>query len=143
MQAIPIVPAIEVGGEVAAPLVGEALNAAKGPVVSAAERVAQLAEGALTQIQRERYVTLAVTETEEGVRVISSSEGALRQKAIDMLQAGEVAVTRKGDAEVIGVEGARALGLTPTGVAASRPIGYVCQIYTHYQGVPPLTPIKP
>src|SRR5689334_11174885 len=43
------------------------------PRPTAAERVAQLAEGGLRQIERERYVTLAVTETKEGVRIISSS----------------------------------------------------------------------
>jgi hypothetical protein len=92
------------------------------PRPTAAERVAQLAEGGLSRFQRERCVTLAVTETKEGGRVISSSSGKLEQSVLDLLQKGEFGVNGGRHAEKNGVDGARSLGLTPTGVAAHRPI---------------------
>ncbi|MEA1677476.1 RHS repeat-associated core domain-containing protein [Nitrospirillum sp. BR 11163] len=132
-----------VAGAAAARLFGAAQTA--GTVVeglTAAERVAQLAENGLSQIQRERFVTLAVTETKEGVRVISSSSKTLEQSVINLLQEGEVGVSGIGHAEVTGVEGAQSLGLTPTGVAASRPICPSCANYLSEQGIAPLTPLK-
>jgi hypothetical protein len=134
-------------GAIIIPGAGEAawgyrgLRAAEGGL-TAAERVAQLAEGGLSQIQRERFVTLGVTETQEGIRVISSGSKTLEQSVIDLLQEGEVGVSGVGHAEVTGVEGARSLGLTPTGVAASRPICPVCASYLGEQGITPLTPLK-
>jgi RHS repeat-associated protein len=110
--------------------------------LTAAERVAQLAQGGLSQIQRERFVTLGVTETQEAIRVISSSSKTLEQSVIDLLQEGEVGVSGVGHAEVTGIEGARSLGLTPTGVAASRPICPSCASYLGEQGITPLTPLK-
>jgi RHS repeat-associated protein len=131
----------------AVPIVGEAGAAARTGMaversLSAAERASQLANNGLTQIQRERFVTLAVTDTLEGTRVISSSSKTLEQSVIKQLQQGEVGVGGIGHAEVTGVEGARALGLTPTGVAASRPICSSCADYLNGQGIPPLTPLK-
>ena len=110
--------------------------------LTAVERVDQLAQGGLSQIQRERFVTLGVTETQEGIRVISSSSKTLEQSVIDLLQEGEVGVSGVGHAEVTGVGGARSLGLTPTGVAASRPICPSCASYLGEQGITPLTPLK-
>ena len=112
------------------------------PRPTAAERVDQLAEGGLSQIQRERHVTLAVTETKEGVRVISSSESKLRQPVLDLLQEGEIPVNGDGHADVTGAKCALSLGLTPTGVAASRPICPDCARYLRLQGISALTPLK-
>ena len=68
------------------------------------------------------YVTLAVTGTKEGTTVVSSSEKALRPAVRALLKPGEVAAKGAGHAEVTGVNAARQMGLTPTGVAASRGI---------------------
>jgi RHS repeat-associated protein len=106
------------------------------------ERVNQFA-GALSQIQRERFITIAVTETAEGVRIVSSSEGALRPTQLALLKEGEIAVTGTGHAEQIGITAAREMGLKPTGVAASRGIcRMVCQPFLVEQGVVPLSPLQ-
>src|SRR5208283_1081593 len=60
------------------------------------------------------FVTLAVTETEEGIKVVSSSEKALRPAVRALLQEGEVAAKGAGHAEVTGVNAARQMGLNPT-----------------------------
>jgi len=52
-----------------------------------------------------------------------------------LLQEGEVHVNGIGHAEPTGVEGARALGLTPTAVAASRPFCRTCARYLREQGM--------
>ncbi|NMT34281.1 hypothetical protein HGQ62_06525 [Stenotrophomonas maltophilia] len=74
-------------------------------------------------------VTTAVTETKEGVRVVTSSEGRLRPAQRNALKDGEVA--GKGvpgvHAEVNGVNSARTMGLTPTSVSPSRPACPGCQ----------------
>lgn len=92
----------------------------------------------------QRAVTIAVTETKEGTRVVSSSEGALRPAARAALGQGEVAA--KGvagtHAEVNGINAAREMGLTPTGTAASRPICPSCAQAMEQQGVKPLSPLK-
>ncbi|WP_189521383.1 RHS repeat-associated core domain-containing protein [Mesorhizobium sp. M1B.F.Ca.ET.045.04.1.1] len=108
--------------------------------LTAAERATQLAELGLTKIQRERFVTLAVTETKEGVRVISSSSRSLEASVRALLGPGEVAAKGLGHAEVTGVETARSLGLTPTGVAASRTICGSCRDYLGKDGISALSP---
>jgi hypothetical protein len=115
---------------------------ATAPRLTANARVTQLAEQGLSKIQRERFVTLAVTETKEGVRVISSSADELRPSVLQLLQKGEIDVTGVGHAEVTGVEAAIALGLTPTGVAASRRICPFCADYLRSRGVVPLSPLR-
>jgi RHS repeat-associated protein len=118
-----------------------ALNAARTES-SAAERTAEIA-GTMSQ-RTQNSVTIAVGETKQGTRVVSSSEGALRPAARDALQPGEVAV--KGEkgvhAEVNAINGARALGLEPTGIAASRPICSDCAAEMKAAGVEPLSPLK-
>jgi hypothetical protein len=69
---------------------------------TAAGRAAQLAEFGLNQIQRERFVTLAVTETKEGVRVVSSNTGEVQRSVRQLLQEGEIYVDGVGHAEVPG-----------------------------------------
>lgn len=119
---------------------GAAADAIKGS--AAVERAAQIAKtmNPITQTK----VTIAVTETAEGVRVVSSSEGALRSAARDALQAGEV--EGKGasgvHAEINGINAAESMGLTPTGTAASRPICPSCAAAMETRGVAPLSPLK-
>lgn len=74
-------------------------------------------------------VTTAVTETQEGVRIVTSSEGALRPAQRAVLQSGEVAGkgARGTHAEVNGVNVAKEMGLTPTSVSPSRSACAGCQ----------------
>lgn len=131
--AIAVVGAVpEVGGELATGI----------KEATAAERATAIA-GSMTE-RTKGSVTIAVTETEEGVRVVSSSEGALRTPARAMLQQGEVegkGVARV-HAEVNGVNAAKKMGLTPTGTAASRPICPQCAKTLDETGVKPLSPLK-
>lgn len=123
-------------------LPGGALLADTAKGASAAERATVIAGSMSARTQRS--VTIAVTETKEGVRVVSSSEGSLRSAAKAALQEGEVA--GKGvngvHAEINGVNAAKQMGLTPTGVAASRPICPSCAAQLEQHGVPPLSPLK-
>ena len=91
---------------------------------SASTRAQQFSRALSTRTQGS--TTAAVTETREGVRIISSSESGLRPAQRELLQKGDIAVTGVGHAEVTGVNAARKLGLTPTGTAASRPICPEC-----------------
>ena len=121
--------------------VGEAAaDAAKG--ASAAERAATLA-GTMGKVTQTK-VTIAVTETTEGTRVVSSSEGALRPATRAALTDGEIAAKGASGthAEVNGVNAARQMGMTPTGTAASRPICPSCAQHMEQQGVKPLSPLK-
>jgi hypothetical protein len=87
-------------------------------------------------------VTLAVTETKEGVRVVSSSSKKLEDTIAELLQNDEIAGLGIGHAEVTGVEAAIALGLTPMGVAASRAICPSCAEYLRERGVAPLSVLR-
>jgi hypothetical protein len=111
-------------------------------VATAAERATQIA-GTMSQ-RTQNAVTIAVTETAEGTRVVSSSEGALRPAARAALKSGEV--VGKGEsgvhAEINGVNAAKEAGLTPSGTAASRPICPDCAAKLKAQGVAPLSPLK-
>jgi uncharacterized protein RhaS with RHS repeats len=83
-------------------------------------------------------VTTAVAETQEGVRVVGTSEGALRPAQRAVMQEGEVAAkaVRGTHAEVNAVNGAKAQGLTPTSVSPSRPACANCQEAMKKIGVP-------
>ena len=107
---------------------------------NAAERAntIQKAAGA----QRQGRTTTAVVETAEGPRVVGSSEPGLRSAQQDALVDGEVAARGAGHAEVTAVNAAKEMGLTPTGVAASRPICSDCANFLKQEGVEPLTPLK-
>jgi RHS repeat-associated protein len=117
-----------------------AINSAEG--ASAAERAASIAGAMGTRTQRS--VTVAVTETKEGMKIVSSSEQRLRPAAIAMLGEGEVAIKGAAGthAEVNGINAARNMGLTPTGTAASRPICPSCAKVLNQQGVVPLSRLK-
>jgi hypothetical protein len=90
----------------------------------------------------QRSVTTAVTETREGVRVVTSSEGALRPAQRAALQPGEIAgIGKRGvHAEINGVNAARDAGLTPTGVAPSRPACSACTKTLHEMQIPIISP---
>jgi len=88
------------------------------------------------------FVTLAITETKEGTSVVSSSEKALRPAVRALLKPGEVAANGAGHAEVTGVNAARQMGLTPTGVAASRGICPSCADFLRTAGVAALSALK-
>jgi hypothetical protein len=110
--------------------------------LTAGERVTQLAEQGLNKIQRDRFVTLAIVETEEGIRIVSSSEGKVQRSVRQLLQPGEIDAAGVGHAEITGVEAAKDLGLNPTGVAASRPICGPCADYLRDKGIAPLTRLR-
>lgn len=95
-----------------------------GHELSAAERTKQL--HSLLDPRAQRARTTAVTETEEGIRVISSSERRLSPAKRNALSKNEVEGVGAGHAEVTGVNAAKGMGLTPTGTAASRPICSGC-----------------
>jgi hypothetical protein len=90
----------------------------------------------------QRRTTVAVTETKEGTRVISSSERRLRPAQRKLLKKGEVEGVGPGHAEVTGVKASKEIGLKPTGTAASRPICNNCAEYLGKEGVDPLSPLK-
>jgi hypothetical protein len=89
-----------------------------------------------------RWVTIAVTETKEGTTVVSSNENLLRPVVRSLLKDGEVAAKGAGHAEVTGVNAARQMGLTPTGVAASRAICPSCADFLRSVGVAALSALK-
>ncbi|WP_369928840.1 RHS repeat-associated core domain-containing protein [Xanthomonas sp. NCPPB 2632] len=113
-----------------------------GEAQPAAERANDLAQ--TLSARTSTGTTIAVTDTVEGVRVISSSEGYLRKTTQRALEPGEV--YGKGvpgvHAEVNGINAARGMGLTPTGTAASRPICASCAGTLQDEGVEALSPLK-
>jgi hypothetical protein len=107
----------------------------KEATASASTRAQQI-QGTLSA-RTQRSVTTAVTETKEGPRIVTSSEGALRPAQRAALGPGEVA--GKGvqgvHAEINGVNAARQAGLTPTSVAPSRPPCPECARTMQQQGI--------
>ncbi len=111
-----------------------------GDLGAAALRVLELAGQAGKTAD---YATIAVTETKEGVNIVSSSEArGLRPAVQAALKPGEVGVKGVGHAEVTGVNAARQMGLTPTGVAASRGICPSCADFLRAAGVVALSALK-
>ena len=107
---------------------------------SAGDRAGQIHSVLDPRAQRMR--TTAVTETQEGVRVISSSTRRLSPAQRARLGTNEVEGVGVGHAEVTGVNAARNMGLTPTGTAASRPICPACANTLADEGVDPLSSLK-
>lgn len=102
-----------------------------------ASQRASTIQGALSS-RTQRSVTTAVTETREGVRVVTSSEGRLRPAQRALLAPGEVAgVGQAGThAEINGINAARQLGLTPIAVAPSRSACWaICRPTLSGQGI--------
>jgi hypothetical protein len=118
-------------------IVGAVTRAARA---TASTRAGQI-QGALSP-RTQRSVTTAVTETSQGVRVVTSSEGRLRPAQRAALQPGEVAGAgqRGVHAEVNGVNAAREMGLNPTGVAPSRPACPGCTQAMDELGIPIIGP---
>lgn len=107
---------------------------------NAADRAKEIHQAVPSGTQRR--TTIAVTETAEGTRVVSSSERRLRPAQRAQLRAGEVEGVGVGHAEVTGVNAARSMSLTPTGTAASRPICSNCASFLEAERVAPLSPLK-
>ena len=129
----------------AIPVLGTAANAGKvargtDAVVDAEARAKEIHSVLDPRAQRVR--TTAVTETQEGIRVVSSSERRLTPAQRAQLGANEVEGVGVGHAEVTGINAARGMGLTPTGTSASRPICPGCASSLREQGVDPLSPLK-
>ena len=106
----------------------------------AADRAKQFHSVLDPRAQRTR--TTAVTETKEGIDVISSSERRLTPAQRARLGKNEIEGVGVGHAEVTGVNAARNAGLTPTGTAASRPICSDCANFLKNQGVESLSRLK-
>jgi|GEM_PF-1884966 len=119
---------------------GEKNNKESNVTKSAADRASEIHKAVPEATQRR--TTIAVTETQEGVRVISSSEKRLRPAQRKLLGKNEVEGVGLGHAEVTGVNHARGADLKPTGTAASRPICSGCQGFLKEQNVKPLSPPK-
>ncbi len=108
--------------------------------VSAPERATQI-HNTLKPAAASRMTTAVVT-TEEGIRVVSSSELRLRPAQRAVLGPGEVEGIGAGHAEITGVNAAKSMGLTPTGVAASRPICAGCASSLEELSIQLLSPRK-
>jgi hypothetical protein len=128
------------------PLAAKGMKAARAgetatkDVVSAEARAQEL--HALLDPRAQRARTTAVTETEEGIRVVSSSRRRLSPAQRRALNENEVEGVGVGHAEVTGETAARRMGLTPSGTAASRPICSGCAQHLDDTGVAPLSPLK-
>ena len=107
---------------------------------AAAARAKELHSVLDPRAQRAR--TTAVTETREGVRVVSSSERRLAPAQRAQLGVDEVEGVGVGHAEVTGINAARSMGLTPTGTAASRPICTSCAGTLLEEEIVPLSPLR-
>lgn len=119
---------------------GKAPSANGLATTSAQARANELHSALDSRAQRAR--TTAVTETREGVRVISSSERRLAPSQRAQLSANEAEGVGIGHAEVTGINAAREMGLTPIGTAASRPICSSCANTLGARGVDALSPLK-
>ena len=130
----------------AGPIIKFAVAATEGVVTStegqSLEKRAQEIQSAIPEATQRRTTT-AVTDTEEGVRVVSSSERRLRPGQRAMLKPGEIEGIGRGHAEVTGVNAAKEQGLNPTAVGASRPICSECASFLENEGVKPSSAIKP
>jgi RHS repeat-associated protein len=131
------------------PTAGDALNLA---FIVGTDGLGELAEGGAALARAKalagalgasaRWITIAVTETKEGTTIVSSSEKLVRPVVQALLRNGEVAGEGVGHAEVTGVKAAKEMGLTPTGVAASRAICPSCADFLKTAGVAALSAFK-
>ena len=128
-------------GAVLGPVIGARAGAARGAAIATAEERANAIHSVLDP-RAQRARTTAVTETQEGVRVVSSSERRLTPAQRAQLGANEVEGVGVGHAEATGINAAKGMGLTPTGTAASRPICTNCAQAMAREGVEPLSTLK-
>jgi RHS repeat-associated protein len=128
------------------PGTGQALKGLRATVgvgekLTTAAARAQEIHQAVGKVTRTK-TTISVVETAEGVRVVGSSEKRLRPAQRKLLKKDDVAAEGSGHAEVTAIQQAEKLGLTPTGVAASRPICATCQKLLQDKGIAPLSGVK-
>ncbi|WP_153559448.1 RHS repeat-associated core domain-containing protein [Roseimaritima sediminicola] len=115
-------------------------DVADAPNPTAATRATEIHQAVPAATQRR--TTVAVTETAQGTRIVSSSEKRLRPAQRRLLGPNEVEGVGLGHAEVTGVNAAGSQGLTPTGTAASRPTCPSCDEFLQQNKVAPLSPLK-
>ena len=113
----------------------------RAPISSAEIRAREILEAVPEPTQGR--TTIAVTETAEGTRIISTSEGRLRPAQRRLLGPNEIEAVGPGHAEMTGLNTAADLRLTPTGTAASRPICEPCAGSMSQRGVDFLSPLRP
>ncbi|NVB40623.1 hypothetical protein G6O69_22485 [Pseudenhygromyxa sp. WMMC2535] len=128
----------EDGGEIL--IAGSIKRKGKKGNVDAATRAKEIHD--LVPEPTRRRTTIAVTETKEGTRIVSSSERSLRPSQRAALHQGEIEGIGLGHAETTGLATARELGLTPTGTAASRPTCGNCASSLKAEGVQTLSPLR-
>jgi hypothetical protein len=103
---------------------GELLSHNAGGCGKLAERATEIHSALKTGTQG-RTTTAIVDATDASgkkVKLVASSENALRPAQREVLKRGEIAVTGTGHAEVTALNAAKQMGLKPRKVAASRPI---------------------
>lgn len=123
--------------------VGRGVQKASEAAVAAKTAEARAAEiHSVLDVRAQRARTTAVTETQEGIRVVSSSERRLTPAQRRQLGPNEVEGIGVGHAEATGIRSARDMGLTPTGTAASRPICQSCADTLRQNGVDAMSPFK-
>ena len=120
--------------------VGDVTGSMKVEEVKSVDRAQEIHQ-AVPEPTRNR-TTIAVTETQEEVRIVSSSEKRLRPAQRRMLTENELEGIGAGHAEVKGVNAAKENGLTPTGTAASRPICPDCKKFLQRENGKLLSPAK-
>jgi len=113
-----------------------------GELAEAGAALSRATELANAMGKTKDFVTIAVTETQEGTTIVSSSENALRPAVRALLKDGEIAAKGAGHAEVTGVSAAKQLGLNPTGVAASRGICPSCAEFLRDAGIAALSALR-
>lgn len=121
------------------PFAGNVSGAAK-----IARRVEQIHDALdpIAQSRRTTAIVEAVDSSGNVTRIVASSENALSPAQRAALQPGEVAARGPGHAEVTALNHAQQMGLTPTNVAASRPICSGCAQAINNAGATPVTPLK-
>jgi len=86
--------------------------------------------------------TTAIVDTEEGVRLVASSQNTLSPSQRALMLPGEIAVSGKGHAEATALAAAAVRGLTPVRVAASRRICSSCEELIIGARAKPLDPTR-
>jgi hypothetical protein len=102
-------------------------------------------QGALTG-RTARSTTTAVlrayTQSGESRTIVATSEQYFRASWLNALEEDEIAVSGPGHAEENALIAARAMGLQPGEIAASRPVCLGCQFTLGNSGVGIMSPLK-
>ena len=132
-------------GEIGVPILAKGLGNLGAKLTPAAKRARELSR---TLGSSEGFVTIGVTETKEGVTIITSSEYDIsvpsRLVIMAARKAGElmVLINPYRHAEVGGIQAALELGLTPIGTAASKPICPMCAQFLIDHGIEFLSTLR-